>query len=113
VCVCARFCAAEFQQMDIDHVIGAPHAEWMPGAPPQAAIIRMFGVTAAGARPVALVVRMHAASSAASKDAPSVAALQCVTLHAAFALFAVSAPQAAACAATSTASSPTGSGSSF
>jgi hypothetical protein len=36
--------------MDIDYVVGPPHAEWMRGAPPQAAIIRMFGVTAAGAR---------------------------------------------------------------
>ena len=36
--------------MDIDYVVGPPHAEWMQGAPPQAAIIRMFGVTAAGAR---------------------------------------------------------------
>ena len=35
--------------MDIDYVVGPPHAEWMRGAPPQAAIIRMFGVTAAGA----------------------------------------------------------------
>jgi hypothetical protein len=36
--------------MDIDYVVGPPHAEWMRSAPPQAAIIRMFGVTAAGAR---------------------------------------------------------------
>ena len=35
--------------MDIDTVVGPPHAEWMRGAPPQVAIIRMFGVTAAGA----------------------------------------------------------------
>ena len=43
-------CCAEFQQMDIDTIVGPPHAEWMRGAPPQVAIIRMFGVTAAGAR---------------------------------------------------------------
>lgn len=35
--------------MDIDSIVGPPHAEWMRGAPPQVAIIRMFGVTAAGA----------------------------------------------------------------
>ena len=34
--------------MDIDTIVGPPHAEWMRGAPPQVAIIRMFGVTAAG-----------------------------------------------------------------
>jgi hypothetical protein len=46
-----RLCraCAEFQQMDIDTIVGPPHAEWMRGAPPQVAIIRMFGVTAAGA----------------------------------------------------------------
>jgi hypothetical protein len=42
-------CRAEFQQMDIDTIVGPPHGEWMRGAPPQVAIIRMFGVTAAGA----------------------------------------------------------------
>ena len=45
----ARLPSAEFQQMDIDTIVGPPHAEWMRGAPPQVAIIRMFGVTAAGA----------------------------------------------------------------
>jgi hypothetical protein len=34
--------------MDIDTIVGPPHADWMRGAPPQVAIIRMFGVTAAG-----------------------------------------------------------------
>lgn len=38
--------------MDIDYVVGPPHAEWLRGAPPQVAVIRMFGVTAAGARPL-------------------------------------------------------------
>jgi hypothetical protein len=104
VCVCA-FGAAEFQQMDIDHVIGAPHADWMPGAPPQAAIIRMFGVTAAGARARCAEARTR---RAAARPKRCCFCLRCLT-HAAFALFAVSAPQAAACAATSTASSPTSS----
>ena len=47
--VALHACCAEFQQMDIDTRVGPPHAEWMRGAPPQVAIIRMFGVTAAGA----------------------------------------------------------------
>ena len=30
-------------------MVGAPHPEWMPRSPSQAAIVRMFGVNAAGA----------------------------------------------------------------
>jgi DNA polymerase delta subunit 1 len=39
---------AEFQQLDIDYIIGESHREILPHSTGQAAILRIFGVTQEG-----------------------------------------------------------------
>ena len=43
--------------MDIDYVVGKSHLQFMPRGPPAVAVLRMFGVTAAGASSYAKLQR--------------------------------------------------------
>lgn len=116
------FAPAAFQQMDVDYVIGAPHPTLLRNAPPQVAMVRMFGVTSEGAPPPAglpvsekprLLCPIRSRAQSADAAAPRHTSLHSTTsdgpcprartqrqpppLH----------PQATASAATSTASPPT------